>query len=280
MIKAVPLGINQRLSRISSSKEAFDRCKQPYQEALERSGYLHKLEFIPEPDNLGGDQKKSRNRSRKIIYWIPPFSRNVATYIGEKFLKVILKCFPKGSILSKAFNKNNLKLSYRTMPNISQKITAHNKLILENFKGEAAGLPNIPIKNCNCKIEANCPLAGNCLTESLVYKATVNTETYIGLTGGSFKQRYNGHQSSFRQKHKENETKLSKFIWELKDKGQEPKIQWECVVTAPTYSPNIGRCILCLREKEKILYYKEEATLNSRNEIISNCRHRRKFYLL
>ena len=114
----------------------------------------------------------------------------------------------------------------------------------------------------------------------MVYKATVNTETYIGLTGGSFKQRYNGHQSSFRQKHKENETKLSKFIWELKDKGQEPKIQWECVVTAPTYSPNIGRCILCLREKEKILYYKEEATLNSRNEIISNCRHRRKFYLL
>ena len=104
----------------------------------------------------------------------------------------------------------------------------------------------------------------------MVYKATVNTETYIGLTGGSFKQRYNGHQSSFRQKHKENETKLSKFIWELKDKGQEPKIQWECVVTAPTYSPNIGRCILCLREKEKILYYKEEATLNSRNEIISN----------
>ena len=73
VIKAVPLGINQRLSRISSSKEAFDRCKQPYQEALERSGYLHKLEFIPEPDNLGGDQKKSRNRSRKIIYWIPPF---------------------------------------------------------------------------------------------------------------------------------------------------------------------------------------------------------------
>ena len=114
----------------------------------------------------------------------------------------------------------------------------------------------------------------------MVYKATVGQESYIGLTGGSFKQRFNAHKSSFKLRTKENDTKLSKYTWELKDKGQEPEVKWECVVSAPTYTPIIGRCILCLREKEKILYYKEEATLNSRNEVVSNCRHRRKFYLL
>ena len=159
-----------------------------------------------------------------------------------------------------------------------------NKLILENVTGGSTtsqvGPPNNPIKNCNCRVEADCPLTGNCLTESLIYKASVNHESYIGLTGGSFKQRYNGHKTSFRLWNKENDTKLSKYIWELKDKGQDPEVKWECVVTAPTYFPVIGRCILCLREKERILYYKEEATLNSRNEVASNCRHRRKFYLL
>ena len=100
------------------------------------------------------------------------------------------------------------------------------------------------------------------------------------MTGGTFKQRFNAHQSSFWIKDKENETKLSKAVWELKDKGAEPKVQWKHVISAPSYSPLIGRCILCLREKEQILYFKEGATLNSRNEVISNCRHRRKFTLL
>ena len=282
VIKAVPTGINQRLSSISSSKDIFDRCKQPYQDALERSGYKYKLEYIPEQYIISNDnQKKSRSRSRQIIYWIPPFSANVETNIGEKFLRLIQKCFPKGSVLAKAFNKNNLKLSYRTMPNIKQKITSHNNLILSKVGAADTGAPiNQNKKNCNCRKLEDCPLEGNCLTESLIYQAKINQESYIGMTGGTFKQRFNAHQSSFRIKDKENETKLSKAVWELKDKGAEPKVIWKHVISAPSYTPLIGRCILCLREKEQILYYKEGATLNSRNEVISNCRHRRKFKLL
>ena len=121
----------------------------------------------------------------------------------------------------------------------------------------------------------------NCLIESLVYKATVdNGETYTGITGGKFKTRFTAHNASFRHKEKQHETKLSTHVWELKDQGKNPEIKWECLTTAPSYSPAIGRCILCIKEKETILYFREHASLNSRNEIVSICRHRKKFYLL
>ena len=275
VIKAVPLGINRRLCKISSSKDAFERTKGPYQQALLDSGFKHTLEYSEED----GSTQPSRRRSRKIIYWIPPFTLNVSTNLGEKFLNLVNKCFPKGSVLCKAFNRNNLKLSYRTMPNIAQKITSHNRGILERSNGGNSINEGTPSSNCNCRDRANCPMEGNCLTSSLVYKATVNQETYIGMTGGQFKTRYNSHKASFRHRNKESETTLSKYIWSEKDKGNDPEIKWECVTVAPTYTPGLGRCILCLREKEKILYYRKESTLNSRMEITNTCRHRRKFIL-
>ena len=175
-------------------------------------------------------------------------SVNVSTNLGEKFLNLVSKCFPKGSALAKAFNRNNLKLSYRTMPNIGDKISAHNK----QFLGGVSNNPPMQY-NCNCRVKGDCPLNGNCLTESLIYKATVdNNQTYIGITGGTLKQRYTTHKASFRHEDKRNATQLSKHIWTKKDQGQDPNIKWECVETAPVYNPIIGRCILCLKEKEKI----------------------------
>ena len=63
---------------------------------------------------------------------------------------------------------------------------------------------------------------GNCLTESVVYQAIVknnrsdNTKTYIGLTEGTFKQRFYGHTSSFKHEKQEKSTGLSKYIWQRK----------------------------------------------------------------
>ena len=57
-------------------------------------------------------------------------------------------------------------------------------------------------KTCNCRVEKDCPLRGNCLVKSVVYKATLKTNSksfrYIGLTKGHFKTRFNAHQNSFR----------------------------------------------------------------------------------
>ena len=49
-----------------------------------------------------------------------------------------------------------------------------------------------------------CPLGGTCKTNEAVYKATVaktdtnQSEIYTGLTGGTFKTRYNKHMLDFR----------------------------------------------------------------------------------
>ena len=170
------------------------------------------------------------------------------------------------------------------MPNIGDKISAHNKQILEGNRGtNGQGNPIVPPgrDNCNCRIKTDCPLEGECLSESIIYKATVdNKETYIGLAGGTFKQRFTAHKASFRHSDRRNDTQLSKYVWEMKDQGLNPTIKWEILDHAPSYTPTLGRCILCLKEKEKILYFKEQCSLNSRNEIISHCRHRRKYLLL
>jgi hypothetical protein len=45
--KNIPLAVNRRLSAISSTEAIFNQAAKPYQEALDKSGYRHKLEFDP-----------------------------------------------------------------------------------------------------------------------------------------------------------------------------------------------------------------------------------------
>ena len=92
----------------------------------------------------------------------------------------------------KIFHRNALKLSYSCMPNVHQIITAHNKTVLDKQTKPSENPP----KECNCRQKESCPLRGKCLTESVVYQATVtrtdnqHKETYVGLTEGAFKTRY------------------------------------------------------------------------------------------
>ena len=77
-------------------------------------------------------------------------------------------------------------------------ISTHNSKILTPTTAPLANS-----KLCNCRTPSNCPLNGLCLTESIVYKATVSAATkpkmvYYGLTENRFKERYNDHTSSFR----------------------------------------------------------------------------------
>ena len=62
--------------------------------------------------------------------------------------------------------------------------------------------------SCNRKEKNKYPLEGNCLIKSIVYMATVETETnsssYIGMTGSSFITRYYNHIKSFKNKRYEN----------------------------------------------------------------------------
>ena len=124
ILRNIPEAINRRLSNISSSKESFDTAIHPYQEALNNSGYDHQLTFNPEPP------KTKRPRNRNIIWFNPPYSANVKTNIGHKFLRLVDECFPQGNALRKIFNRNTLKLSYSCMPNVKTIISSHNKSVL------------------------------------------------------------------------------------------------------------------------------------------------------
>ena len=129
------------------------------------------------------------------------------------------------------------------------------------------------------------PLNGQCLMSGVVYQATVTEqdsgkeETHTGITGNQFKTRFNNHNSTFRHSSKRNNTSLSNYIWTLKDKQIEYKIRWEIIAKCQSYSPSTDVCSLCLREKYTIIYHPHRASLDNRNELTSECRHRKKYLL-
>ena len=106
ILKNIPVSVNTRLSELSSSEEVFNNSVKDYQKALENSGYKHKLQYRVK-ENL-----QRRHRQRKIIYYNPPFSKNVSTNIGKEFFKLIDQNFPEGHKLHPIINRNSVKLSY------------------------------------------------------------------------------------------------------------------------------------------------------------------------
>ena len=77
---------------------------------------------------------------------------------------------------------------------------------------------------CNCRNKDQCPLDNKCLTSSVIYNAQVTTnnatKNYIGLTEGTFKQRFSQHKATFKHRKYTNSTELSKYIWKLRDNNQ------------------------------------------------------------
>ena len=281
IIKNIPEAINKRLSEISSDGETFKKATAPYQEALHKSGYSYTLKFSPPQQQSPESATNKRKRQRNIIWFNPPFSKNVQTNIGREFRNLIDNCFPPNHKLRKLFNKNNVKLSYSCSPNIKQIIDRHNKTILRQntTPDECATTPKL----CNCREPNKCPLTGQCLVKEVVYQASITTaeskETYVGLTAIDFKTRWRNHQMSFKHENKKNDTELSKHLWRLKDKKKDFTISWNILAKAKSYSNLSKRCNLCNTEKFYILYKPDMATLNKRNELVLTCRHRRKFTL-
>ena len=136
---------------------------------------------------------------------------------------------------------------------------------------------------CNCRDKDQCPIDNNCLTSCVIYNARVTTDdttkNYIGLTGGTFKQRFTQHKHSFRHRNYMNSTELSKYIWQLRDSNKDFSIKWSIICRARPYSNITKRCDLCTTEKLMIINSKPNELLNKRSELISKCRHENKYYL-
>ena len=271
IIKQIPPSINRRLSDNSSNQEVFDSIKEDYESALRNSGHSPTLLFNP-------NRSPKRNRKRNIIWFNPPYSKNVRTNIGKSFLKLIDKHFPTTNELHKIFNRNTVKVSYSCTENIAQIIKKHNKVITSEKR------PTQP--ECNCRTKSTCPLNGNCLATNVIYQATTKSTTdqeriYLGLTEGTWKQRSYQHKLSFKNKNYAHSTALSKYVWDMKNKNKEtPEISWSIKTTAPAYSNKTKRCPLCLQEKMAIIDFPDqEKLLNKKSELISKCRHENKFLL-
>ena len=182
-------------------------------------------------------------------------------------------------VFAPVFNKNNVKVSYSCMPNMGSIINNNNKKILTNNN-------TTPQNGCNCRKKGQCPLDNNCLTTSVIYKANVTTDkddtgkNYIGLTEGTFKQRYTQHKLSFRNRKYANRTELAKHIWKLKDNIENYKISWSIISSASAYNNISKRCNLCLTENLYIIKANKASNLNKRAELISKCRHEKKYSLV
>ena len=163
--KNIPDSVNRRLSALSSDEKSFSSITEKYQEALKNSAYDHKLTYRP-PNQT--QNRNTRPRRKGILYFNPPYSMSVKTSVGKIFLQLIDKHFPKTNPLHKIINRQKIKVSYRTTPNMKKIISSHNAKILRK-----SDTPQN--KTCNCRNKESCPLEGKCLTDNIIYQATVTT---------------------------------------------------------------------------------------------------------
>ena len=91
------------MCEISSSKEVFLEAIPPYQTELEKLAWM-------EEENIQ-QQKRTRTRSRRVIWFNPPYSVNVQTNVGKEFLMLVDQHFPEGQPLHSILNRNTVKMS-------------------------------------------------------------------------------------------------------------------------------------------------------------------------
>ena len=286
ILQNIPQSVNDRLNRLSSSKEMFESVAPAYQEALRKSGYDYKLEFSDRSGDMSKQPRRNRTRSRRVTYFNPPFSLNVETKVGSEFLNII-KSFPRNNVLYPIVNSKTIKVSYRTMQNMGGEISRHNKKLLNEME-------ETPAPTCNCR-EANkprCPLPGSCTVSCVVYRALVtnetdnSVETYTGLTENAIKLRVRGHESDIKN-YKPNDpsnhksgTRLSRHCGQLAANNVPYNISWSILKETKTaFNPSTGFCKLCSMEKYLIMFKPEDATLNLRSEFFSHCRHKQRHLL-
>ena len=277
ILEHMPVMISQRISTNSSSEKIFNEEIVPYKKALEESGYSSQVHYN-HPD---AETTKKRKRTRKVMYFTPPFCKSVKTNVGRMFRDLVNKHFPSTSKMTKIFNKNNLKISYTTMPNMKEHIAKHNNKVYNQDDQNK----NKNKKYCICRRPAECPMDINCGVKSVVYLAKVlhmktnfPDKFYYGSAAMQLKKRYYGHEHSFKNENA-NPTGLSKYVWKLKNSGWKMnidfKIKWSILTKAYAFSLGGKCCDLCLTEKTKIILHKDQNTLlNQKDEILTKCRHK------
>ena len=132
--------------------------------------------------------------------------------------------FPKSNKLHAICSKNTVKVSYSCTQNMSSRIKSNNEKVINKDVKES--------KSCNCTVKSECPLNGQCQVTDVICKCTVLSpdkpnKVYLGIVEGDFKKRFYNHRKSFNNESSANNTTLSKYTWELKEKSNSsPTLVW------------------------------------------------------
>ena len=255
----------------------FEAAKGPFQDALKRAGYDQNLKYIASK----GQRTTKRARRRQTFWFNPPFCKSVKSKLGFHFLQLLDRCFPPGHLLHKTLNRHTVQLSYRTLPSFGKLIAGH------NAKVTSPSTINLKEENCNCrgKKKTGCVMEGSrCLDKGTVYQAEVTAlgkpkEKYVGIASTTWKERYRNHTFTFAHKEKRKNTKLSGYIWQLKEESLDYTIKWRILARCQPFKASTKSCRLCLREKYILMHHPELASLNARDEFFSGCLHKHSLLL-
>ena len=119
----------------------------------------------------------------------------------------------------------------------------------------------------------------------MVYDADVTNETnndqkfYFDLTETTFNERYNNHKRDVKHIKYQNNTELTKYIWNLKNNNNKHSIQWK-VIDKVYVNTNLAMRKFCLTKRLRIINHINDMNiLHKKSELINNCRHLNKFLL-
>ena len=148
--------------------------------------------------------------------------------IGKCFSRLINKHFPSGHKFHKIFKRYTLKLSYSCMPNL-QLINSHNQNL---FKEQLQST----LETCNCLKKEDYRMNGLCLTDCLLYYATIicDKENYTKLYKGT-RETTKNHKKSNVPNYK-NDTKLSNEYCPFKTKELNSKVPWKIKTKCWSYN--------------------------------------------
>ena len=89
ILRELPKSINKRINTLSCDRQTFDQSAPTYSDALSKSNFNVQLEY--EQQN---NTRKRHNRQRNVLWYIPPYNKNVKTNLAQSFLQLIDKHFP------------------------------------------------------------------------------------------------------------------------------------------------------------------------------------------
>ena len=142
-------------------------------------------------------------------------------------------------------------------------------------------------KECNNRMNRQCPFQGECRSTDNVYLAEVfepdsgEVNCYVGASSTEIRARIATHTSDSKYSIRNKKTTLSARIYQLCQTGVNHNVSFSRILQASSYRAGSRECKLCSKEVEQILFNDtlRMPMMNSRQEIFASCMQRHRWKL-